>query len=96
MESYEIVNLYLFPFFLVRSCDMGPEVTACMTRICVEVRREIGRDVPAGVQVLAAANMEALAVAQAAHFNFVRVENFLFGHVADEGWMDACAGPLLR
>ena len=26
----------------------------------------------------------------------VRAEGFVFGHVADEGWMDACAGPLLR
>ena len=26
----------------------------------------------------------------------IRAEGFVFGHVADEGWIDACAGPLLR
>ena len=25
-----------------------------------------------------------------------RAEGFVFGHVADEGWIDASAGPLLR
>lgn len=27
---------------------------------------------------------------------FVRVENFVFSHVADEGLINACAGSLLR
>ncbi|MFM8720045.1 MAG: BtpA/SgcQ family protein [Chthoniobacterales bacterium] len=38
----------------------------------------------------------ALAVALAAGLDFIRAEGFVFGHMADEGWMDACAGPLLR
>ncbi|KAL3079808.1 hypothetical protein niasHS_014090 [Heterodera schachtii] len=29
-------------------------------------------------------------------FDFIRAESFVFGHVADEGWMDGCAGELLR
>ena len=37
-----------------------------------------------------------MAVAQAAQLPFVRAEGFVFSHVADEGWMDGCAGPLLR
>ena len=51
---------------------------------------------PTGVQVLAGANQEALGVAVAAGANFLRVEGFAYGHLADEGWLDACAGPLLR
>jgi membrane complex biogenesis BtpA family protein len=51
---------------------------------------------PVGVQVLAGANREALGVAVAAGASFVRVEGFAYAHVADEGWMDACAGELLR
>lgn len=47
-------------------------------------------------QVLAGGNRQALAVALAARLQFVRAEGFVFSHVADEGWMDACAGPLLR
>lgn len=49
-----------------------------------------------GVQVLAGANKEALAVAHAADLDYIRAEGFVFSHVADEGWMDACAGQLLR
>jgi membrane complex biogenesis BtpA family protein len=51
---------------------------------------------PLGVQVLAGANREALAVAHACGASFIRAEAFVFAHVADEGWMDACAGDLLR
>ena len=51
---------------------------------------------PLCLQVLAAANRTALAVAQAAGLQFVRAEGFVFGHVADEGWVGGCAGPLLR
>ena len=36
------------------------------------------------------------AVAQAAHLDFIRVEGFVFAHVADEGMIDGCAGELLR
>lgn len=31
-----------------------------------------------------------------AGFQFVRAEGFVFGHVADEGIMESCAGELLR
>ena len=52
---------------------------------------------PLGVQILAAANREALAVALACGAQFIRVENFAYAHVADEGLMpEAEAGPLLR
>ena len=56
-----------------------------------------GAPLPLGVQVLAAANREALAVALACGASFVRVENFAYAHVADEGLMPTAeAGPLLR
>jgi hypothetical protein len=51
---------------------------------------------PLGVQVLAAANREAIAVAHACGGSFVRVEGYVFAHVADEGLIDAGAGELLR
>lgn len=73
---------------------VGPEVVACLTRVAREVRGVVG--LPLGVQVLAAANREALAVAQAAGASFVRVEGFVFGHVADEGFIESDAGALLR
>jgi len=73
---------------------VGPEITAAMTAVGREVRRAVG--LPLGVQVLAAANREALAVALACDAAFVRVEGFVFAHVADEGTIEGGAGELLR
>ena len=74
--------------------SVGPEVTAAMAVIGREVRREV--PLPLGVQVLAAANHEALAVAQACGAAFVRVEGLVFAHVADEGVIESGAGRLMR
>ncbi|MCH8806908.1 MAG: BtpA family membrane complex biogenesis protein [Planctomycetes bacterium] len=53
--------------------------------------------IPLGVQILAAANRAALAVAHVIGADFVRVENFTYAHIADEGLMPTAeAGPLLR
>ena len=75
--------------------QVGPEIVAAMTTVAVEVRRAVR--IPIGLQVLAAANLEALAIAHAAALHFVRAENFAYAHVADEGIMlEASAGPMLR
>jgi len=73
---------------------VGPEVTAAMAVIARELLREVS--LPLGIQVLAGANREAVAAALAAGARFVRAEGFAFAHVADEGLMEADAGPLLR
>lgn len=73
---------------------VGPEITAAMTAVAREVKRETG--LPLGIQVLAGANREALAVAHASGADFVRVEGFVYAHVADEGVIESCAGELLR
>ena len=46
---------------------------------------------PTGVQVLAGANLEALAVAHAAGLDFIRAEGYAFAHVADEGLIESSA-----
>jgi membrane complex biogenesis BtpA family protein len=74
----------------------GPEIVSAMTRVAEAVRRA-APDLPLGVQILAGGEREAVAVALAVGGSFVRCENFVFAHVADEGIMErACAGPLLR
>jgi predicted TIM-barrel enzyme len=57
-----------------------------------------GRVAPETVAAMALATgaITAMGVAVAAGASFVRVEGFAYAHVADEGWMDACAGELLR
>jgi membrane complex biogenesis BtpA family protein len=73
---------------------VGPEIVAAMSAIALAVRSDC--HLPLGVQVLAGANKEALAVALAAGLEFIRAEGYAFAHVADEGIMEACAGELLR
>ena len=73
---------------------VGPEITATMTAVAREVKREAG--LVLGVQVLAGANHEALAIAHASGADFVRVEGFVYAHVADEGVIESRAGELLR
>jgi membrane complex biogenesis BtpA family protein len=92
LDGVIVENMHDTPYV----SGVGPEVTACMTRVCGEVRQAIGGDLPLGIQILSGANREALAVAKAAGADFVRVEGFVFSHVGDEGWMDSCAGDLLR
>ena len=72
----------------------GPEIVAAMAVIGAEVRR--ATRLPVGIQILAGANLAALAVAHACGASFVRVEGFVFAHVADEGLSESTAGELLR
>jgi uncharacterized protein len=51
---------------------------------------------PMGFQILVGANLAAMAVAHACGASFVRVEGFVFAHVADEGLIESTAGELLR
>lgn len=74
--------------------EADPATVAAMAVLARLAAREAG--LPAGVQVLAGANREALAVALAAGLEFIRAEGFAYGHVADEGWIEASAGRLLR
>jgi uncharacterized protein len=74
--------------------EVGPEIGAAMAVIGAEVRDAC--TLPIGVQVLAGANTWAIAVAHACGASFVRVEGFVFAHVADEGIIESCAGALLR
>lgn len=73
---------------------VGPEIVAAMAIISRAVKQE--SQLPCGVQILAGANIEALAVAQAAGLDFIRAEGFAFAHVADEGLIQSSAAELLR
>jgi uncharacterized protein len=73
---------------------VGPEIVAAMAVIARAVKSE--SRLPAGVQILAGANKEAMSVAHAAGLDYVRVEGFVFAHVADEGLIQSSAAELLR
>lgn len=91
LDGLIVENMHDTPYL---KGSVGPEVTAAMTRVAACVKQESG--LPVGLQILAGANREAVAVALAAGLDFVRVEGFVFAHVADEGLMESCAGELLR
>lgn len=91
IHALMIENMHDIPYVQ----QPGPEVTAAMAVIAREVKRACP-DLPLGIQILAGGNRAALAVALAAGADFIRAEAFVFGHVADEGYMDSCAGDLLR
>jgi membrane complex biogenesis BtpA family protein len=92
VDAVMIENMNDLPYL---NGQVGPEITAAMAVIGHLVKKEI-KDREVGIQILAAANKEALAVAKAANLDFIRVEGFVFAHIADEGFINSCAGELLR
>ena len=91
VEAIMLENMHDVPYL---NREVGHEVSTVMAVIAAAVR--VAVDLPCGLQILAGANLAALAAAQAAGLDFIRAEGFVFGHVADEGWMSADAGKLLR
>ncbi|CAG5117649.1 unnamed protein product [Candidula unifasciata] len=93
LDAVMLENMHDVPY--LHTSQVGPEVTSVMSVVGYEVKR-IFSPGPVGVQILAGANKEALAVAKASGLQFIRAEGFVFSHVADEGIMNACAGELMR
>lgn len=91
VDALLVENMHDVPYL---NRKVGPEITAAMTLLGHRVKAASGLDV--GLQILAGANREAMAAAHLAGLDFIRAEGFVFGHLADEGYMDACAGELLR
>ena len=90
IDMLAIENMHDIPFHR----SVGPEIVAAMAVVGYEVKNVTG--LQCGIQILAAANQGALGAAQAAGLDFVRVEGYVFAHVADEGLIDGCAGEIIR
>lgn len=84
-------NMHDTPYLRGR---VGPEIVASMAIIARAVKQ--ASQLPCGIQILAGANLEAMAVAHAAGLDFIRAEGFAFAHVADEGIIQSSAAELLR
>ncbi len=92
-DAIIIENMHDAPY--IHGDQLGPEIVSVMTRVGLEVQHTI--DLPIGVQILSGGNRQALAVAQSIGAGFIRCENFVFAHIADEGLLgEAEAGALLR
>jgi len=91
VQGLIIENTHDVPY--TRGCA-NPETVASMASVCAEARKET--ELPLGVQILAGAAIESLAVAVACRLQFLRVEGYAFAHIADEGIIQSCAAVLLR
>ena len=91
IDVIAIENMHDVPY-LKRT--VGPEITAMMSILGHEVKKLT--NLPCGIQILAGANIEALAAANSAGLDFIRAEGFVFVHIADEGLIESDAGKLLR
>lgn len=91
IDGIGIENMHDVPYL---RGQVGPEIVAALAIIGQAVKAE--SRLPIGIQILAGANLEALAVAHAAGLDFIRVEGYVFAHVADEGLIESSAARLLR
>lgn len=89
IEAVMIENMHDVPYIK----HVGPEIVSIMAVIGREIKKS---GLMCGLQVLAGANKEALAIAHAANLDFIRAEGYVFMHIGDEGMHEACAGELLR
>lgn len=91
IDSIMIENMHDIPYI---KGGVGHEISSIMTLIAYLIKKET--KLPVGIQILAGANKEAMAVAKASTIDFIRAEGFVFAHTADEGIIEAQAGDLLR
>lgn len=91
MDAIMIENMHDVPYM---KGTAAPEIISAMTAVALAIKEKV--QLPMGIQILAAANKEALAVAHVAGLDFIRAEGFSFAHVADEGIIESSAGELLR
>ena len=91
VDGLIIENMHDVPYLRGR---VGPEIVAAMTSIAAAVR--VAAALPIGIQILAGANIEAMAVAHAAGLDFIRAEGYAYAHIADEGLIQSSAAELLR
>lgn len=91
IDALILENMHDVPFL---KGYVEPETTAAMTVVAQAIKYETM--LPLGIQLLAGANIESLAVAVATSLDFIRVEGFVYAHVGDEGFHEASAAQLIR
>ncbi len=87
-----IENGWDIPF--VKADEVGPETVGAMAVVAERVRQAI--DLPIGVNCLANAVRESIAVAAAAGAAFVRANQWANAYIANEGFIEGRAGAVSR
>lgn len=91
LKTVIIENMHDLPYM---KSNIGHEISAMMAIIGHEIKQKTR--LFCGIQILASANEAAIGTAFSADMDFIRAEGYVFGHVADEGYIDASAAKLLR
>jgi uncharacterized protein len=91
IDAVMIENMHDRPY---QKSSAGHEISSLMAIIGFEIKQKT--KLICGIQILAGANKEALSVAHSAGLDFIRAEGFVFGHLADEGYIESDAASLLR
>ncbi|ROT98107.1 BtpA/SgcQ family protein [Histidinibacterium lentulum] len=92
MDGLMLENHGDVPF--VKPQNIGPEVIAAMSAIVQAVSERTA--LPFGINLLANHAIGAIAVAHATGARFVRVNQWVNGYVANEGFLDGLSGEALR
>lgn len=92
MDGLMIENHGDVPF--LKPQNIGPEVIAAMTAVVKTISERTA--LPFGINLLANHAIGAIAVAHATGARFVRVNQWVNGYVANEGYLDGLSGEALR
>ena len=92
MDGLILENHGDIPF--LKPDNIGPEVIAAMTAIVQAISERTA--LPFGINLLANHAIGALAVAHATAARFVRVNQWVNGYVANEGFVEGLSGEALR
>jgi len=91
IKTIMIENMHDVPYL---NTQAGHEISSLMAIVGYEIKKQTG--MYCGIQILAGANKAAIASAYSSNMDFIRAEGFVFGHLADEGYIDSSAAELLR
>jgi hypothetical protein len=92
MDGLMLENHGDVPF--LKPQQIGPEIIAAMTAIVQAVAQRTA--LPFGINLLANHAIGAIAIAHATGARFVRVNQWVNGYVANEGYLDGQSGEALR
>ena len=91
VDAIMLENMHDVPYI---KSPLPKENVECMLKVALEIRKNT--DLPIGIQMLEAANIDALEIAAKADLDFVRAEGFVFAHIGGSGLIEGSAGAVLR
>lgn len=92
VDSVFLENDFDVPY--VKEEDLDTDGINLMVDIAKEIRRRFAK--PIGIQILEAANLTSLKIANAADLDFIRVEGYVYAHIGGAGLIEGSAGKILR